>query len=235
MKYELPLSRPTGKIRIKERLAFSDYGQPVAPTQTIIATNHYVEWQIGYDRVIESGEVAHFVGANGKNKQIYELSEILNFGVKSGCIAKIRIENLKNRIESYYEFIDEKEHICMTPFAYESINGVDFSKSNVSYPLLIYKFENGETICEIIVREKQNAVGTMPMLYFCLPLSILQDKFGNFSFLGRKIESKEGGFLKINSSNMEIFIKMFEIFGLLSRAHQHDCLEILNYILKDAK
>ena len=75
-----------GKVRIKERFAFSDYGIPVPPTQTIITHKHYIEWQIGYDRVINKGEEAHFIGANGKKKQIYELSEFLDFGLDSGLI-----------------------------------------------------------------------------------------------------------------------------------------------------
>lgn len=43
LKYEFPLSKVTGKIRIKERLAFSDYGIPVPPTRTIITHKHYIE------------------------------------------------------------------------------------------------------------------------------------------------------------------------------------------------
>ena len=43
-KYEIPLTKIAGKIRIKERLTFSDYGLPIAPTKTIITAKHYLEW-----------------------------------------------------------------------------------------------------------------------------------------------------------------------------------------------
>ncbi|MSN97036.1 R.Pab1 family restriction endonuclease [Campylobacter sp. FMV-PI01] len=233
--YEFPLTKITGKIRIKERLAFNDYGVPIAPTKTIITPKHYIEWQIGYDRVIEKGENIHFIGANGKNKQIYELSEFLKFGLENSLISFEILENLKNEIGDNKIFIDEKESITRSHFVPETINNIEFLKSKVSYPLLISKFQNDDLLCEIIVREKQRAVGTIPMLYFCISLASIKDKNGNFSFIGRKINSKESGYLEINNNNILIFIKIFKIFGLLSKAHKYDCLEILNYIIQGNK
>lgn len=233
LNYEFPLSKATGKIRIKERLAFSDYGQPIAPTKTKITPKHYIEWQIGYDRVIEKGEKSHFIGANGKEKQIYELSEFLKFGLKSNLISKQNLQNLRTKIANNEIFVDEKEKITREHFIAEKIGEIEFLKSRVAYPLLVHKFESNDMICEIVVREKQYAVGTMPMLYFCLSLGSLQDSNGKFSFIGREIKSKENGYLQIDASNIQIFVKMFQIFGLLSKTHKHDCLEILDYILKD--
>ncbi len=231
MRYEFALSRPSGKIRIKERLAFMDYGQPIAPTQTVITPSHYIEWQIGYDRVIERGEEMHFVGANGKNKQIYELSEFIKFGLDSGILSSEDIVNLKNKIARNGEFIDTTQNISREHFTPTTIAGVEFLKSRVSYPLLIHTFGDTNIICEIIVREKQRAIGIMPMLYFCIAMSCVASSSGACDFIGRQIASKECGYLEIGSQNIAIFVKMFEIFGLLSRAHQHDCVAILDYIL----
>ncbi len=128
-------------IRIKERFAFSDYGIPIAPTQTIIARNHYIEWQIGYDRVASKDEIFHFIGANGKKKQIYELSEFLEFGLNSNLISVEEIIKLQSNIKDNQEFIDEREQIIRTNFIKKSINGIEFLRSNVSYPLLVYKFK----------------------------------------------------------------------------------------------
>lgn len=233
LSYKFPLTKITGKIRIKERLTFSEYGQPIAPTKTIITPKHYIEWQIGYDKIASKDEITHFIGANNKNKQIYELSEFLEFGLKNNLIKAEILKKLKKDILKNEIFIDEKEEITRSHFISETINGVEFLKSKVSYPLLISKFQNKNLLCEIIVREKQRAVGTMPMLYFCISLANIKDKDGNFSFIGRKIESKENGYLQIDSSNIEIFVNLFKIFGLLSKTHKHDCLEILNYILKN--
>lgn len=201
------------------------------PTQTTITHKHYIEWQIGYDRVISRGEEYHFIGANGKKKQIYELSEFLDFGLDSGLLSVDELLKLQEKISHNKEFIEEKERIIRTNFIIDSIDGVEFLKSSVSYPLLVYRFEDKDILCEIIVREKQFAVGTMPMLYFCIALSSIKDSNGN-TFVGRKILSNECGYLKITNKNINIFMQTFRIFGLLSRTHKHDCLAILEYLLK---
>ena len=230
LKYPFPLSKAMGKIRIKERFAFSDYGIPIAPTQTIITPKHYIEWQIGYDRIVSKNETYHFIGANGKTKEIYELSEFLDFALYEKWITHQDIANLQISIANYQEFIEDKERITRTNFIQDNINDIEFLKANVSYPLLIHQFQNKDLLCEIIVREKQFAVGTMPMLYFCIALSSLKD-CNDQSFIGRKIQSNEKGYLEVSKENVEIFIQIFKIFGLLSKAHQYDCLQILNYLL----
>ena len=218
LKYQIPLTRTGGKIRIKERLAFSDYGLPIkAPTKTILSPKHYIEWQIGYDNIVDSSE--HFIGANGKKKQIYELSEFLLFG-------------LKNFIEKNKVFVENTQEIQRTNFIKENLAGIEFLKSKVSYPLLVHQFQNKDILCEIIVREKQRAVGVMPMLYFCVPMSALYDRNGTQNFIGREVKSKELGYLYIDKNNISIFVQMFKIFGILSANHKHDCLEILKYILE---
>ena len=45
----LPLTKPTGKIRLKLRNSFCEYGNPFAPRQNPISLRTYIEWQIGYD------------------------------------------------------------------------------------------------------------------------------------------------------------------------------------------
>lgn len=229
LKYEIPLTKISGKIRIKERLAFSDYGLPIAPTKTILSPKHYIEWQIGYDNIVENNE--HFIGANSKKKQIYELSEFLLFGLKNSLILKNEILDLKNFIKNNEIFVETTQEIQRTNFIKENLAGIEFLKSKVSYPLLVHQFQNKDILCEIIVREKQRAVGVMPMLYFCVPMSALYDKNGNQNFIGREVKSKELGYLYVDKNNISIFVQMFKIFGILSANHKHDCLEILNYIL----
>ena len=43
--FVLPLTQPTGKVRIKERNSFCEYGNPVAVRQTPLSLKNYVEWQ----------------------------------------------------------------------------------------------------------------------------------------------------------------------------------------------
>ena len=49
----LPLTKPTGKIRIKRRSVFHEYGLPVRPRQDALTQANDVEWQIGYDLLPE--------------------------------------------------------------------------------------------------------------------------------------------------------------------------------------
>lgn len=226
MRYKIPLTKTSGKIRIKERLTFGEYGMPIAPTKTIISRSHYLEWQIGYDSLALDKDY-DFIGYNGKKKKLYELSEFINFGFLQNFISRQDLLNLQNFIKNNNDLIEDSENIVRTNFKEQEIANTIFLKSNVSYPLLVYKFNQDDIICEIIIKEKQYASGIMPMLYFCLPLTALEGEF-----LGREIKSKEIAEFEINDKNIKIFLQMFKIFGILSRAYKHDCLEILKYILE---
>ena len=236
LKYQIPLTRTGGKIRIKERLAFSDYGLPIkAPTKTILSPKHYIEWQIGYDKDEIVYGTHHFLDYKNKKKQIDELSKFLLFGLKNSLISKNEILDLKSFIKNNEIFIETTQEIQRTNFIKENLAGIEFLKSKVSYPLLVHQFQNKDILCEIIVREKQRAVGVMPMLYFCVPMSALYDRNGTQNFIGREVKSKELGYLYIDKNNISIFVQMFKIFGILSANHKHDCLEILKYILRATK
>ena len=82
-----------------------------------------------------------------------------------------------------------------------NINGVEFLKLNVIYPLLVVTFQNENFLCEIVVRKKQYT--------FCTAVANLTDKYGKFSFLDRKIHSKECGYLEISALNFAIFMRVF--------------------------
>ena len=84
--FELPLTQPTGKVRVKERNSFYEYGNPVAVRQTPISLRHYVEWQIGYDLLFNNENknkttLANMIFTNYKDekKLPYELSEIIYY------------------------------------------------------------------------------------------------------------------------------------------------------------
>ena len=82
LKVVLPLTQPTGKIRVKRRNAFNEYGQPVATRQLPLSQCDYVEWQIGYDLEVDKAigtslESIRFINNAGKEKCPYELSELI--------------------------------------------------------------------------------------------------------------------------------------------------------------
>lgn len=229
--YPLPLTAVAGKIRIKERFTFSDYGLPIAPTQTIINGKHYIEWQIGYDKVSLKDESKDFIAANGKSKRLYELSEIIKEFYLWKEISRQNLLDIKFFLENNKELIEDRLDIQRTHFKEYQLANLPFLKALVSYPLLIYKFENKDFISEIIIKEKQRAMGIQAMLYFCFPLSCLENSKQERDFLHRQIKSKEQGFLRIDSSNIAIFLNLFKIFGILSKNHKHDILQIITFLL----
>jgi carboxypeptidase C (cathepsin A) len=92
----IPLTTQTEKTRIKRRSILNQYGLPVATRSETITQDCYVEWQIGYDVVISEAEKLkmttlkqiNFMGANGKEKAFYELSEYVYYFTKWGIIDK---------------------------------------------------------------------------------------------------------------------------------------------------
>lgn len=214
-----PLTNTQSRIRIKEQNQPNGYGSPIAPRQTIISQKHYIEWQIKYDN---------------------ELSEFLLRAFEYSFISRTEIISLKSFIEKNNDFVENT--IQRTNFVPENFAGFDFLTSTVNYPLRHYCLGNNMW-CEIAVCEKQHAMGIMPMLYFCLPMSTIYDKnclclpmsaiYGKSCqiFVGRKIDQNEKGYLFIDKNNINIFMQMFSILGVLSPSHKHYCLQILNYIL----
>jgi hypothetical protein len=104
----------------------------------------------------------------------------------------------------------------------------------ISYPQLIYKFDiHSKVIAEITIKEKQKSIGIQPMLYICFPVTQLVDENGNsINLIGRKANLKEIAYFEINHSNKNTILKSFEIFGMLTKNHQIDVINILEAIMQ---
>lgn len=242
-KIEVPilLTAVSGKIRIKNRSIVNEYGTPVAVRRDGFALSNYVEWQIGYDVVKkETDKLAEsslpeteFVGANGKTKALYELSEYIWYFYKWAIVSKEELESVINYLNSIpdNDLIDNNSELQIDrshPIA-KNINGFSFEYTQVKYPLLIYKFNGYEIVTEIKITEKQYAVGTQPMLYLCFPITELKFKT---NLIGRCAEVKEIAHFEISESNIKVFLEMLKMFGILSRNHKHDILQIINTIIE---
>jgi hypothetical protein len=239
---EIPLTQHTGKIRIKERRSYTDFGIPVATRQKAFNPNMYVEWQISYDAELNSGK-AHFStlknkgnlifkAYNGKKKVLYELSEYLYYFYKMNIVSIHDLIELRNFIESIpnERLIESIYKIYKSNPTRKLINDMEFLESEIKYPHLIHDFNNGFfIIAEITIREKQKAVGIQPMVYVCFPVSYLKDKNGN-SIIGRKAEPNESAVFEFNQDNAFVVVDSFKIFGMLSKSHRYDILEILKII-----
>lgn len=180
---QIPLTAPSGKIRVKTRSSIFEYGIPIATKKNKFSQMNYVEWQIGYDTTLDDKEkmaetsLGHlrFSAYNGKTKALYELSEYMFKLHQFGYITKKEINTLIQEIEKIPESkLIENHPSCQIKRTHPKeniINGIEFWKSKIEYPLLIHRFGVYEIIAEIVVREKQKAIGTQAMLYFCFPIT----------------------------------------------------------------
>lgn len=238
----IPLTATSGKTRIKRRAMLNDYGIPVATCQTPLTQGCYIEWQVGYDTVINDQEKlkltslpdVRFLGANGKTKALYELSEYVFWLAKWNLVGKAELETLADTLgdipeerlfDVHPDLAIKRSHLIEKEF-----NGVPFLATRVEYPLIIHKFGNYEIVAEIITKEKQRAVGVQPMLYLCFPITELTPAPEKPPLLGRTAHSKEHADFVINRHNAPVFVQLLRLFGMLSGNHRRDILSIIKTI-----
>ena len=165
---DIPLTSPTGKIRIKSRSMFYEYGIPHATRTVPLTQNNYVEWQIGYDlkdKDRDRSSLPHisFRAYNGTKKVLYELSEYLYYFYSWDVLASSELKDTAEFVSN----LDEKDLISNHPDCQitrthpieKQINNTTFFEMTLKYPQLVYKFGKYEIIAEITIREKQKAVG----------------------------------------------------------------------------
>ena len=241
MKVVLPLTAHRGKIRLKRRSAFYGYGMPFFGRSNKIGIDCYLEWQIGYD--IEATEEnksqtslndKSFVASNGKSKYAYELGEILFHAVNKGYVSLEQVKDAYSQILAVADSdtLDMSEDMmpsCKVPIA-TTVNGIEFYRSSISYPKLIYRFGQYDIFAEVAKREQQYASMLQPMLYVCLPLAQLRFKR---SISGRTLDVKETADWIIGKEEAALSLELFRIFGMLSPKHRFDVLAIFKMLFPD--
>lgn len=236
----IPLTNGTGKTRIKKRSFFNEYGIPVSTKQEAFSQTCYIEWQIGYDVVkadieklsLTSLKDFNFIAANKKIKALYELSEYIYYFYKFEIIKAEQLENIKLFLSnlSKQDFIDNPDNFAIerTYPTEKNVLGINFLYTQVKYPMLVHKFGKYEILTEIKITEKQYAIGVQPMLYFCFPITEL---VAEDILLGRTAKTKEFAKFIIDKNNINIFLEMLKIFGILSQAHNKDIISIIDIVL----
>ena len=233
----IPLTSTSGKTRIKTRISDFEYGIPFAPKQNNFSLLNYVEWQIGYDSVLDDPKKIvlttlkdiNFQSYNGKTKAFYELSEYLYYFAKWQVFGRQELLDIVDFLNNIAEpDLIEKNSNCQIKRTHPQntkINQVDFIESKVEYPLLVHRFEAGSIMAEIIIKEKQRAVGTQAMLYFCFSIVELQS---TPILIGRPAKTKEHSYFVFDQTNCQIILKLIKIFGMLSVSHRTDIIAIIN-------
>ena len=233
---DIPLTTHTGKVRIKSRSLFHEYGLHHSTRKKPMLQNNYVEWQIGYsliDKEKDKSSLPHisFNAYDDEKKVLYELSEYLyylsSWDMITSSELKKTFEFLSNLDEGDLLSNHEDCQISRTHPIEKQINNTTFYGITLKYPQLVYKFGIYEIIAEITVREKQYAIGVQPMLYLCFPITELQ---ASQNLIGRTAKVKEKAKFVIDEENYRIIIEMVRIFGMLSPSHHEDILAILEVI-----
>jgi len=242
----IPLTAQNGKARIKQRSDINEYGTPVATRQVPFNHQCYLEWQIGYDvdvsiaEKLELSQLAdvRFAGANGKQKALYELSEYVYFLTKWGLVARDAVEWLAQKLreidrDKLFEHRTDFD-IKRRPVVEKQLNSLHFLETRVEYPLVIHKFGDENMLAEIITREKQRAVGVQPMLFFCVPVSMLEPGPKQPGLIGRTADQNEVAHFVINRANASVMVQLLHLFGMLSANHRKDVLSILEKVARIA-
>jgi hypothetical protein len=226
-----------GKFRFKKRKNRLDFGEIFSTRECPFDEQTYLEWQIGYDvpiKDVEDGKKEtkltskHFVGSNGKTKYPYELSEIFYEAMELELITKKEVENLLNEIRGYKSFIDEKA-ITVEHHSQITINGINFEETSIKLPTLFMIETLDETQIEVSIQKQQYASGVQPMVYFCIPFKA----FKNSSDLqGKSSVSGDELVYVISKTNVLNLVCMMKVFGMASKRHNHDIVEILKILLE---
>ncbi len=231
---ELPLTNPTGKIRVKRRSKASNYGLSIATKKEKFIEDDYVEWQISYatQNPPKESKVEDIVI---KENQIgFELTKLLYEGVKLGIFSKDDVQELEEFVNTVQpeETLEENEKIFRENNLQEIKGG--FKRFVEKVPIFIKKNEEMGYFVEIILKHKQHAVGLQAMVYLCIYIKMLKDENGN-SLIGRTAKVREFGRVEINSKNKAIVTDVVKAFAIASRRHKEDILNILKQIKGRAK
>lgn len=220
-----------GKFRFKTREKNESFGKTFATRQNAFNEKVYLEWQIGYDALVEdvkSGKKSTkltqstFIGSTGREKYPFELSEILFESIKCGLISIQELDKLQNEINSYNNFFDGKEIVVETTSGV-LFNGVPFKETAIKLPTLFMPQKDG-TLIETSIQKQQYASGVQPMIYFDIPFK----SFANWKDLDGK-KSVKGNELKyvIKRENADVILNLFRVFGMASSRHKFDIEQIL--------
>jgi len=226
-----------GKFRFKKRKNRLDFGETFSTRECPFDDQTYLEWQIGYDvpiKDVEEGKKGtkltskHFIGSNGKTKYPYELSEIFYKAMELEFISIEEVKNLLKEIRGYKSFIDEKA-ITVEHHSRLTINGINFEETSIKLPTLFMIETLDDTQIEVSIQKQQYASGVQPMVYFCIPLRAFKN---SPSLLGKSSVSGDKLAYVLSKSNVLNLIFMMKVFGMASKRHNHDVVEILKILLE---
>jgi len=225
----MPLTDVTGKVRVKEKTS-DGFGIPIAPSKTSLGKGHYLEWQIGYDSPTTNSPSSvpqiRFT-RKGETKYGHELSKILLDALRVGILSTNDLQRELALLPKLAErSFEERESVEME--ATQKPDDTGFARSVQRVPQFIKITDHGSV--QILLKQKQRAVGYQAMVYVCLPM----DQVLNTSGEPRKAaaaKSKETVLYRFDLENAGLLLDIVRAFAMASKQHNEDIGNILNAIL----
>jgi len=149
--------------------------------------------------------------------------------LRKGFIDLNYLKKLLQEVQDEKKFIEDELEVYRTHPKEYKFNGYTFWKSTIGHPLLIYEVSDLILKIEIIIKEKQKALGIQPMLYLRIPIKLVEE----YSEIDDQLAetTKQTATYLITKNNFQFIIETIKIFSILSRKHQRDIINILRTIL----
>ena len=232
------LIKTKGNLGLSKKKS-SKWSDSFATKESKFNQDIYLEWQIGYDTVISDidkktttlkNKHFEFIGANGKKKYPYELSEFLWILTKEKILNVKVLQKLQNEIQKYNDFFN-------TPPAIDTIgsviiNSLEFIKSWTKLPTYCHNHIDG-TWTEIIMQKQQYGSGVQSMIYFCIPIK----SFANGNQIIGYTSAEKQMDLKyyIDKYNVQNILNVFKALAMASPEHKQDVLTILTVLERNVR
>jgi len=222
----LPITTPTGKIRVK-RPSPGLAASPVACRSEPIADGDYLEWQISYDTDdMHEPSIVKEVILQKKSGTRYgcELVRLLVEGLKLKLVSELQVNELKGVMKQVSLGIEESDFIRREAVLQEhSMQAYGFTRYNLLVPNYVKEAERYAV--EVKIAHKQKAVGNQAMIYLNLPAKTCRDTGAN-TIVGRIAERNELVDYTIDRSNSGLIFDAILAFVVASGRHRDDMVAI---------
>ncbi len=227
IKIVLPITTPTGKVRVKRPVS-GFISEPVAPRRTPIGADDYLEWQISYDTdSLHEPSVLKDVVLNKRGGVRYgcELVRLIVEARRLRLLSKKAFDRLRDVVNSPLEAgVEERERIreeeeldadgpAVIPAEYAFVRRC--------FRVPVYLKRTDAYSLEITIKAKQRAVGNQAMVYVYLPLDRCCGRDGR-PLVGRCAERNEKAEYDLSEENASLISDTVLAFAFASVRHRND-------------
>lgn len=234
----IPFNTPTGKVRVKRKIA-TGQALPVGAMTHEILGDDYIEWQISYDTesLIEQNVVkeVEITKDDGQVKYGCELIKLLVDSLSVELLSSVDIRSMIEFAEhAKGQTVEEAEVILREPAPSKIASPLEqegFARFQLKTPQYVKQTETYGI--EVKLGGKQKAVGIQAMIYVWLPMRRIESSHGG-SLIGRSAVHGEDGIYAIERDNVALVGDTVRAFALASERHRLDILQLLNGVIQNA-